>query len=513
MEVPLANVVAPRLEGDEYQSLFFWYHAASLLRKNTIKEINYESDDVDGVDDLVIFYNEPGVDAGGWNSVADYFQIKYHVDNRNRYGSEAIIDPKFINCKKSLLQRFHEAHEKITNLGSGCFRLFLVSNWQWDQNDPLLSSIRDTDGSLPKSFFEERKSQRIGKIRESWRRHLNIDEQSFVSFAEKLRFQMNHFGRRDFKENVMDRLHVAGLVVPNDPNKAELYTGLALKFIKDGTKRFTRESLLTICRDYELIAHRHTAIAKDPVIGIRSFIRFAERIEDECDSHLCISEHFIGRVLKDGLDWSKDVAREVSDYLSRPDFLRSVRAVEHCIMLECHGSIALLSGYLLPRISGARIYPVQKGVESVKWKPVGEKNIEWGWDSRSTELNPTAEAVILALSITHDVNTDVEKFVQDNGMIVRNMISYRSQSGIGLNSIDNGDHAIYLVNGLIKEIGRIRQDNPNSELHLFFSAPNGFMFLLGQTGNALGSIQLYEYDYTNESNGSYSPSIKLPLGI
>jgi len=203
----------------------------------------------------------------------------------------------------------------------------------------------------------------------------------------------------------------------------------------------------------------------------------------------------------------------VSDYLSRPDFLRSVRAVEHCIMLECHGSIALLSGYLLPRISGARIYPVQKGVESVKWKPVGEKNIEWGWDSRSTELNPTAEAVILALSITHDINTDVEKFVQDNGMIVRNMISYRSQSGIGLNSIDNGDHAIYLVNGLIKEIGRIRQDNPNSELHLFFSAPNGFMFLLGQTGNALGSIQLYEYDYTNESNGSYSPSIKLPLGI
>lgn len=128
---------------------------AITQRSYTIKEINYESDDVDGVDDLVIFYNEPGVDAGGWNSVADYFQIKYHVDNRNRYGSEAIIDPKFINCKKSLLQRFHEAHEKITNLGSGCFRLFLVSNWQWDQNDPLLSSIRDTDGSLPKSFFEE----------------------------------------------------------------------------------------------------------------------------------------------------------------------------------------------------------------------------------------------------------------------------------------------------------------------------------------------------------------------
>lgn len=506
----MTNIVGPRQEGDEYQSLFFWYHAASLLSKDTIKEINYESDEVDGVDDLVVFYNEPGVDAGGWNSVADYFQIKYHVDNRNRYGSEAIIDPKFINCKKSLLQRFHEAHEKITSLGSGCFRLFLVSNWQWDQNDPLLSSIRDTDGSLPKSFFEEQKSQRIGEIRESWREHLNIDEQSLVSFAKKLRFQMNHFGRRDFKELVMSNLRNAGLVVQDDFQKANTYTSLAQQFIMNRTKKFSRESLLAICRDNKLIAQRHTVIAKDPVIGIRSFIRFAERIEDECDSHLCISEHFAGRILKDGLDWNKDVSREVSDYFSRPDFLKCVRAIDHYIMLECHGSIAFLSGYLLPRISGARVYPVRKGVE---WKPVGEKNVEWGWDVRMTELNPTAEAVILSLSITHDINTDVEKFVQDKGMIVRNMISYRSQSGIGLNSIDNGDHAIYLVNGFIKEIRRLRQDNPNSELHLFFSAPNGFMFLLGRTGNALGSIQLYEFDFTNEKNGSYSPSFKLPLGI
>jgi len=511
MEVPLANVVAPRLEGDEYQSLFFWYHAASLLSKDTIKEIHYESDDVDGVDDLIIYYNSLGVDAGGWNSMADYFQIKYHVDNRNRYGSEAIIDPQFINCKKSLLQRFYDAHEKITNLGSGCFRLFLVSNWQWDQNDPLLSSIRDTDGSLPKSFFEERKSQRIGKIRESWRRHLNIDEQSFVSFAEKLRFQMNHFGRRDFKENVMDRLHVAGLVVPNDPNKAELYTGLALKFIKDGTKRFTRESLLTICRDYELIAHRHTAIAKDPVIGIRSFIRFAERIEDECDSHLCISEHFTGRVLKDGLDWSKDVAREVSDYLSRPDFLRSVRAVEHCIMLECHGSIAFLAGYLLPRNSGSKVHPIQKGIDTKLWKPAGVTKTEWGWDIVNIDLRIDNPDIAIAISLTHNIITDVERFISTCGIPIRTIHHFTSKGDIGQDSLESPDHAIFLANDLLQRLRLFRKGNPHTTVHLFFAAPNGFMFLLGRSGLALGSIQLYEFDFCFERHGSYIPSIKIPL--
>lgn len=507
----MTNIVGPRLEGDEYQSLFFWYHAASLLSKDTIKEIHYESDDVEGVDDLTILYKASGVDAGGWNSMADFFQIKYHVDNRNRYGSEAITDPKFINCNKSLLQRFYDAHEKITSLGSGCFRLFLVSNWQWDQNDPLLSSIRDTDGSLPKSFFEERKSQRIGKIRESWRKHLNIDEQSFVSFAKKLRFQMNHFGRRDFKENVMDRLHVAGLVVPNDPNKAELYTSLALKFIKDGTKRFTRESLLSICREHSLIADRHTAIAKDPVVGIRSFIRFAERIEDECDSHICLSEHFDGRHLKDGANWNIDITGKLRSFLNHPDFFIKVRATDHNLLLECHGSIALVAGYLLPRASGARIHPIQKGIETQSWRPKGDKNEDWGWAINYTKLLSSSTDIVISISITHDIQSDVLKFVSVNDLQAQSMYCFNSKSGIGQNCIENADHAIHLSNIIVEKIIQLRQENPSSMIHLFIAAPNGFMFLLGRSGMALGLIQLYEFDFTNEKNGSYIPSIRLPL--
>lgn len=513
MEVLLANVVAPRLEGDEYQSLFFWYHAASLLSKDTIKEIHYESDDVDGVDDLIIYYNSLGVDAGGWNSMADYFQIKYHVDNRNRYGSEAIIDPKFIKSQKSLLNRFYAAHEQIKSMGIDHFRLFLVSNWQWEQNDPLFSEIRDSDGSLPTSFFLQSNRQRIGRIRELWRQHLNIDEQSFVAFAKKLRFQMNHFGRRYFKELVMSNLRNAGLVVQDDYQKANTYTSLALKFIMDGTKKFTKESLRQLCLEYNLIQDKQIDAVKEPIIGIRSFIRFAERIEDECDLHICLSEHFEGRHLNDGTNWNTDIASKLILFLNHPDFLNNVRSIEHSILLECHGSIALLAGYLLPRASGARIHPIQKGIETQSWRPKGDKKADWDWDINYTKLISSSTDIVISVSITHDIKSDVEKFLSDNDLPAQSMYCFSSKSGNGQNCIENADHAIHLSNSMVQKFRQLRRGNPNSTIHLFIAAPNGFMFLLGRSGMALGSIQLYEFDFTNEKNGSYTPSIRLPLNV
>ncbi|MDD2229034.1 MAG: SAVED domain-containing protein [Candidatus Cloacimonetes bacterium] len=506
-------MVAPRLEGDEYQSLFFWYHAASLLSKDNIKEICYESDEVDGVDDLIVYYNASGVDAGGWNSTADYFQVKYHVDNRNRYSSEAIINPQFINCQKSLLKHFYDAHESILSMGINHFRLFLVSNWQWDQNDPLFCEIRDSDGSLPTSFFRQRNGQRIGRIRESWRKHLNIDEHSFVSFAQKLRFQMNHFGRKYFKELVMSNLRNAGLVVQDDFQTANTYSSLALKFIMDGTKRFTRESLRKVCIENKLITDGQTCAVKVPIIGIRSFIRFAERIEDECDSHICLSEHFEGRHINDGANWNIDISSKLLMFLSHPDFLNIVRATDHHILLECHGSIALLAGYLLPRTSGARIHPIQKGIETQSWRPKGDKKEDWDWDINYTKFISSSTDIVISVSLTHDIKSDVEKFVSENDLQAQSMYCFNSKSGNGQNCIENADHAIHLSDSIVQKIRQLRQGNPNSTIHLFIAAPNGFMFLLGRIGMALGSIQLYEFDFTNEKNGSYTPSIRLPLSV
>ena len=63
---------------------------------------------------LLSFTENPAVNAGGWMASADYFQLKYHVDNRDSYSSAAMIDPAFINAKSSLLQRFFNAYTKLS---------------------------------------------------------------------------------------------------------------------------------------------------------------------------------------------------------------------------------------------------------------------------------------------------------------------------------------------------------------------------------------------------------------
>lgn len=99
--------VGARTEGDVYQGLFFWRQAADLLRPTSLVErVILEHDDANGVDDVAVFYRAPGVNAGGWQASADYFQLKYHVDNRDAYSADALIDPSFISAKVSLLHQY-----------------------------------------------------------------------------------------------------------------------------------------------------------------------------------------------------------------------------------------------------------------------------------------------------------------------------------------------------------------------------------------------------------------------
>ena len=49
-------------------------------------------------------------------------------------------------------------------------------------------------------------------------------------------------------------------------------------------------------------------------------------------------------------------------------------------------------------------------------------------------------------------------------------------------------------------------------MHLFSAAPNALLFFLGQHREALGRLQLYEFDFGLERDGSYAASITIPPG-
>jgi len=164
----------------------------------------------------------------------------------------------------------------------------------------------------------------------------------------------------------------------------------------------------------------------------------------------------------------------------------------------------------MSRNSGSCVYPVQKpGMEL--WKPDRQISFE-GPSIRITEKRYDDDdgGVAISLSLTHDIIIDVENYFLDTDTRLGKLINIQPISGSGGSSIKNAEQAIYIANDVVK-LFRDSRSKASDVLHIFSSAPNAFMFFLGQYRQALGRLQLYEYDFGFERHGSYSPSIFIPM--
>jgi len=502
------NAVAARMMGDEVQGMFFWYQAATLLfEASPADRVILEHDGASGMDDVAVYYRAPGVDVSGRLSRADFFQVKYHVDNRDAYCSKTLIEPGFTGCKSSLLQRFHAGYRSVRG-EHDWFLLNFASNWGWKRDDPLETAIRE-DGSLPKGFFDGGARSKLGAVRESWRSHLDLSPEEFMDFTVRLRLQPYYFNRRDFQSALDDRLYRAGLRPVPPERRANPYSDLARKFIMDGTNAFDAKTLYEICEREDLLDKSAPTRSRIPTLGIRSFMRFAERIETETDRFVCVAKHFDGRHIREKKLWATEVLPAVRTLLENS----SLREREHHLLLECHGSIAYVAGFILDRKSGAQVFPVQKGASREPWKlsaspvwPTGES--EWG--VTVSERSTTSVDAVLAISATNPVLADVERYLSETGLSVRRLIHVVPEFGPSQLSVKGADHSILVADRIVQEVRRQRQDGVTGTIHLFAAAPNALLFFLGQSGRAMGRVQLYEYDFDNERGNTYIPSFALP---
>lgn len=498
------NQVGARIEGDIFQGMVFWWHAAMLLRPSSkVARVTIENDKAAGVDDVSIQYVSPGIDAGGRQCAADFYQVKYHVDHSSEYASDNLCDPSFIKATRSLLQRFHDARQRLGD-ADGWHRLHLISNWRWSTNDKLAPLLRLSDeGALPDRFFSAGPRNELGKIRIAWRDHLNLTDDAFDDFARRLRFRVDYLSRREFKESLNERLINVGLrEIPTDKTQ-NIYDSLTQQIITNGTNSFDPQSFLAYCKKEDLLASPPPA--GPAVLGIRSFLRCAERMEDECSSFVCVAGNFEGRHIRSADLWQSTVLPGVAAFLK--DSSPSLRTDEHQLLLECHSSVAFLAGYELDRKSGAQIFPIQKGVRKTLWKPDAKAIVTDSTWTANPRTTGKGSDVAIAVSVTRDVLADVTEYLKSSFEI--GAIVDARPNLIGAGAVVDANHAVALADTLADVIRAHRPKNGGTT-HLFFAAPNALAFFLGQHRGALGKIQLYEFDFEGERGGSYSPSIRLP---
>lgn len=313
-------------------------------------------------------------------------------------------------------------------------------------------------------------------------------------------------GRLDFREHVYDRLGRCGLVVPDPSMLANPYDSVYHNLLMNRTNEFTRENFRKLCENEKLFdtTGRDTEC---PAIGIRSFMRHAENMEDETERFVCFAEHFRDRHILDHALWRTKVVPNVAAFLRDP----RLRESEHTLLLDCHSSLAFLAGYELDQKSGAQVFPMQKGVKCSVWKPAGIRaDKEWQWKIESIDMSSEAMDYAVAISVTHDIVADVKQYILATKLPVRALVVLRPEWGPGSSSIVGGDHAVKLAELSVQVFTDLRRKGA-SLIHLFTATPNGLLFFIGKQRHALGALQMYEFDFEGSMGRSYAPSIRLPL--
>lgn len=241
-------------------------------------------------------------------------------------------------------------------------------------------------------------------------------------------------------------------------------------------------------------------------IGIKSFTRGETALED---STKCLSliDKFEGRNIKDGYDWNNDIYEMLKNFL----YINTNKNHAYQIFLDTHASLAFAAGRVLDSKSGINIFPIQKSTTggTVLWdvKLLHKRNYA-NWDISHEMFDENHFDSALILNVTRNIYGDVVEYIKENNLSIGRIINCTlNEVGATNFSIEDGNHAATLANSVYNAIAQRTIVERRAILHIFASAPNAFMFFLGQNSLGFGKCVLYEYDFEQRTSCSYSPSI------
>jgi hypothetical protein len=505
----MSTAISARQYGDDYQAYQFWMYAAEMLRPSAqIAEIGFEVDDYKSFDDVAVKYSRPRIHAHGIDIEADYFQVKYSVNYGKPITAEALIDPKFSGAKSvSLLERLRDA---VSAMPTGVsHRFVLVTSRPLDPRDTLSALVNTADGSIncEALFRSQRNNKRISSVRSAWATRLGLaHDLDLEPIIQRLRIVICPSNLQDIIADLNARLEAVGLLSWPESKRTNPYPALLRALCAEGKKWFTSTALREVAKREELLDATRVQPVAGVRLGIRTFMRWAENMEDESDAMLCLCKYFVDRDIKAPQLWRENVVPEVAGFLR--NHIKS--GCRYVLSLQTLTSIAFLVGFLIDPKLKAEIALLQIR-RRTPWTLVPSliKKANGGWSERFIALE-TNGGLGVAIGISRPILDDVASYTRDAALRLKGIVSLEPSAGPSQVAISDANEACALAEHAMIRITKIRkQSRIEGPLHVFISAPNVFSFLLGQLGRSLGDIVLYEYDFATGKTGAYKPSISV----
>ena len=498
----MADAVVARQQGDDFQAKIFWLEAANLLREESpVRGVMFETGPK-AFDDVVVDYTREGApqDHFGKPILRDHKQCKWHVRS-GEFGFDDFMNPLFIGAtSKSLLQRARAAQTVHAPAGEGG-RFHLVTNWHPKKKDPLRKLILNQTNALDvDAIFVGGKRSMMGRLRESWSKHLDIDEDELRFLVRTLCVNLRIRSGEDLRDQLNDRFEAVGMhTIPRD-EVGFSYDDLIRKLHAQGRKRFDRKSFRELVNDEKLLAGPKEL--PKTTIGVRSFMHPIDNIEARANRTLNLVPHFNGRFLKDEAGWESDLFPALRSFVlteaQKGDNLR--------LVLDAHVSLAFAVGSIL-NVKAGKAIEIEQRTDGRRFWRRGDVPLDPSWPAITSSIEGlgTGEDLAIAIGLTHDLAPMVREFLKRQPNVGRLLVARLSEGASGA-SVKSGSHAMKLAEELV---AIIRREARPPMLHFFIAAPNGFTFFLGQHQPVLGPCSMYEWDFEGKRNQTYSKGLTL----
>jgi hypothetical protein len=507
----MTQAVAARRDGDTFQARVFWQKAALLLNPDSpVIRVGFENGPK-GFDDVWVDYDpKTGPNLYGLTSLGrEHTQCKWH-GTPDTYGYSSLIDPEFINANAiSFLQRGYKAQREYTVPERGA-RFRLLTNWRIDRNDPLRNLVNERTHSLRlERLFTGGDRSGMGKVRKLWADHLGISENELSAVASVLALSETTDSLEQLRDRLDELFQLVGLRRIPANESAFPYDDLPYQWLAQGRLEFDKTSFRKICeREGLLVGPKYDG---PKVYGVKSFEHRTDKLEDRCVAVLDLLASFNERQIRPEADWAKILYPALSAFLVQAaqssDRLR--------LILDAHLTLSFAAGSVLDIKSGRVVELEQRSIGKMIWSPDDTPfDSAWpDWEFQPYQISDAGADIAVAVSLTHDTAAAVQEYVKRALPTVGTILLAQTTGGPGARAVQSGHHAFRLGEALTAKIRAMKTPGTKSHLHLFMAAPGGFAFFLGQRHVALGPLTLYEFDFEAEKDGSYEPSLSLPVKL
>lgn len=506
-EIAMANPIAPRLNGDDYQARHFWCAALDMLDPGSnIAGVAYEWREMKSFDDVGIFYDAPQGQAHAGPMSKHFKQVKWQTTRANRFGYLDLIDPDFINASRvSLLERLRDAHQA----GEIGVRFSFVTTARIVDGDPLAELVSSEDGviNLDKLAAGKGPTSKMGKVRKTWSEALGCDDEVLLSILDGFAVLDGQPNMEAMRDTVATKARSVGLMLSQEDNAASdfRFDSLARQLIKRDIQEFDRLSLIRFLNEEGLRLAPSISSETPPTdLLIRTFDRFATDVSNYDEDHvLDLTDRFSERYLKPDLSWKVDVLDPVKQYLRQ----RIVGATAVRLALDAHASVAFAAGQTLHLKSGVSPELVQHGRRGREvWH--ADDGSAAGAPPLAIETRDGGEGddIAICIALTRPVVEDVGCYLAGTKLPIGQLVLCHLADGASQTGVRGGEHAAMLADQIAGYLSNVAKDRSLSIKHVFVSAPNGFLFFLGQQTQSLGQVQMYEFDFDRRGGGTYVPT-------